>query len=140
MGGRGSISAGGKSSKARGNGAELSLKEIDLRMAKLADTMGKTAAGHTGYLHGIPSGSASDHRRYVAAQREYQRLQGERGRAIDKMTKEKQASAKKKQASGSAGKTFVNSFGEATTREITSLAYKRAQRRMKRDVLRNMGY
>lgn len=140
MGGRGSISASGKSSKARGNGAELSLKEIDLRMAKLADTMDKTAAGHTGYLNGTPSGSASDHRRYVAAQREYQRLQGERGRAIDKMTKEKQASAKKKQASGSAGKTFVNSFGEATTREITTLAYKRAQRRNERDVLRHMGY
>lgn len=140
MGGRGSISASGKSSKARGNGAELSLKEIDLRMAKLADTMDKTAVGHTGYLNGTPSGSASDHRRYVAAQREYQRLQGERGRAIDKMTKEKQASAKKKQASGSAGKTFVNSFGEATTREITTLAYKRAQRRNERDVLRHMGY
>lgn len=123
----------GKSSKARGKTAELSLKTIDSRMEKLADTMVKTAAGHTAYLQGAPSGSASDHRRYVAAQREYQRLQGERSIVIDEM-------AKNKRVHGSAGKTFVNSFGEATTREITSLAYKRAQRRNERDVLRHMGY
>lgn len=102
-------------------------------MAKLADTMSETAAGHTGYLQGAPTGSASDHRRYTAAQREYQRLQAERGRVLDELVK-------KKQAGSSAGKTFVNSFGEATTREITSPAYKRAQRRTRNDVLRNMGY
>ena len=133
MGGRGSSSASRKSSKARGKSAESSLKIIDSRMEKLADTMVKTAAGHTGYLQGAPNGSASDHSRYVAAQREYQRLQAERGRVIDE-------TAKKKQGRGSAGKTFVNSFGEATTREITSPTYERAQRRMKRDVLRNMGH
>lgn len=126
----------GKSSKARGRAAELSLKTIDSRMEKLADTMAKTAAGHTAYLQGVPSGSASDHNRYTAAQREYQRLQGERSRVIDEMAKSK----KSKRAHGSAGKTFVNSYGEATTREITSLAYKRAQRRNERDVLRHMGY
>lgn len=36
-------------------------------------------------------------------------------------------------------KTFVNSFGEATKREITSLAFKRDQRRMEKDILLNMG-
>lgn len=136
MGGRGGTSMSGKSSKARGRAAELSLKTIDSRMEKLADTMAKTAAGHTAYLQGAPSGSASDHNRYAAAQREYQRLQGERSRVIDEMAKSK----KSKRVHDSAGKTFVNSFGEATTREITSLAYKRAQRRMERDILRHMGY
>lgn len=133
MGGRGSSSASAKSSKARGESAESSLKSIDSRMAKLADTMSDTAAGHTGYLQGAPTGSASDHRRYTTAQREYQRLQAERGRILDEM-------AKKKQASSSARKTFVNSFGEATTREITTPTYERARRRMNRNVLRNMGY
>lgn len=133
MGGRGSVSASAKSSKARGKGAESSLKTIDSRMEKLADTMGKTASGHTSYLQGSPNGSASDHRRYVAAQKEYQRLQAERGRILDEM-------AKKKQASSSAGKTFVNSFGVATTREITTPTYERTRRRMNRNVLRNMGY
>lgn len=36
-------------------------------------------------------------------------------------------------------KTFVNSFGEATHREITTASYKRAQKRIERDVLRNLG-
>lgn len=111
----------------------MSLKTIDSRMEKLADTMAKTAAGHTAYLLGTPSGSALDHSRYVKAQREYQRLQGERSRVIDEM-------AKNKRVHDSAGKAFVNSYGEATTREITNLTYERSQRRMKRDVLRNMGY
>ena len=36
-------------------------------------------------------------------------------------------------------KTFVNSFGEATSREITSASYKRALERTKKEILRNMG-
>lgn len=36
-------------------------------------------------------------------------------------------------------KTFVNSYGEATKREITSVAYQMAQKRMKQAVLRNIG-
>ncbi len=96
--------------------------------------MGATAAGHVGYLQGSPIGSASDHSRYVAAQKEYQRLQGERSEILNAIAK------KKKGAGGSSGKTFVNSFGEATTREITSGSYKRAQRRNERDVLGRMGY
>lgn len=35
--------------------------------------------------------------------------------------------------------TFVNGYGEATTREITSQTYKRQQKRLENDVLRNMG-
>lgn len=38
-----------------------------------------------------------------------------------------------------ARKTFVNSFGEATKREITSKSYKTSQKRIERDVLRNLG-
>ena len=36
-------------------------------------------------------------------------------------------------------KTFVNSFGEATKREITSASYKRTLKREERAILRNMG-
>lgn len=35
--------------------------------------------------------------------------------------------------------TFVNGYGESTTREITSQTYKRQQKRLENDVLRNMG-
>lgn len=37
-------------------------------------------------------------------------------------------------------KTFVNSFGEATSREITSSSYKRALARETKAILKNMGY
>ena len=37
-------------------------------------------------------------------------------------------------------KAFVNSFGEATSREITSSSYKRALERETKAVLKNMGY
>ena len=37
-------------------------------------------------------------------------------------------------------KTFVNSFGEATSREITSSSYKRALETETKAVLKNMGY
>lgn len=36
-------------------------------------------------------------------------------------------------------KTFVNSYGEATNREITSSTYRRQQKRMERAVRRNLG-
>lgn len=36
--------------------------------------------------------------------------------------------------------TFVNGYGEATKREITSNSYSRGQNRITRQVMRNMGY
>ena len=35
--------------------------------------------------------------------------------------------------------TFVNGFEEATSRKISTQTYERAQRRLEKDVLRNMG-
>ena len=126
----------GKLSRAQGESAKSYLERIDSRIGKLADTMTRTSAGHTGYLHGAPWGSASDHDQYVAAYHEYHRLQGERSLVLDEIVNEKHGRA----ASSDNGKTFVNSYGEATTRHITSPAYERAQRRTDRAVLRNMGY
>jgi len=37
------------------------------------------------------------------------------------------------------GKTFVNSFGEATTREITCNGYKRAENRTKKEIMSFVG-
>lgn len=42
--------------------------------------------------------------------------------------------------SDSVPKTFVNSFGEATSRKITSQTYENAMRRQEKDVLKNMGF
>lgn len=48
--------------------------------------------------------------------------------------------AKRKSGSqASAGKVFVNSYGEATRRNITNQTYERAQKRLERDVARFLG-
>ena len=36
-------------------------------------------------------------------------------------------------------KTFINSYGEATNREITSVTYQASQKRMEKAILHNMG-
>lgn len=46
----------------------------------------------------------------------------------------------KSQQTTSQRKTFVNSYGEATNREITSATYKRQQTRLQKQILKNMGY
>lgn len=135
MGGRGSRSASGGASLQKMSYSQLDseLKRVDSRMGELGKTMERKAAGHMAFVNEMPGASAADSRTYRSAQREYQKLQGDRAKIIDEM-------AKKRPKEKARPKTFVNSFGEATTREITSLAYKRAQRRMDRDVLRNIGY
>ena len=42
--------------------------------------------------------------------------------------------------SNKSNETFVNSYGEATKREITSRTYERAKKRQAKAILRNMGY
>ena len=135
MGGRGSRSASGGASLQKMSYSQLGseLKRVDSRMGELGKTMERKAAGHMAFVNGMPGASAADSRTYRSAQREYQKLQGDRAKIIDEM-------AKKRPKEKARPKTFVNSFGEATTREITSAAYKRAQRRMERDILRNMEY
>ena len=58
----------------------------------------------------------------------------------DKRQKIEEEERKKKKTNVSTNKTFVNSYGEATTRNITSLTYDRQQKRRQRQVLKNMGY
>lgn len=55
-----------------------------------------------------------------------------------------QANAARKAATSTAkpkpAHTFVNGFGEATSRYVTTTTYERARKRAEKDVLRNMGY
>lgn len=135
MGGRGSRSSSGGASLQKMSYSQLGseLERVDSRMGELGKTMERKAAGHMAFVNEMPGASAADSREYRSAQREYQKLQWDRATIIDEM-------AKKRPKEKARPKTFVNSFGESTTREITSASYKRWQRRMKLDVLRNMGY
>ena len=138
MGGRGASSASsgvGNRSLSEMSYSQLGseLKKIEAKMDGLRETMERTAGAHVGFMTGMPGSSESDSKKYRSAQREFQAMQGARSKVIDEM-------AKKKPKEKARPKTFVNGFGEATTREITSASYQRAQKRLDKAVLRNMGY
>lgn len=63
--------------------------------------------------------------KYEKARREYSDLMDEKAKTRPKPSQIK--------------RTFVNSYGEATTRTIESLTYKRQQKRINKQILRNLG-
>lgn len=65
---------------------------------------------------------------YYDVQREMNTKRNALNKALDEM-----ASRAKRQTSKER-KTFVNGFGEATRREITSQSYKRAQNRLQKEI------
>lgn len=136
MGGRGSRSMSGGAS-----GSSLSkmsydqlgteLKKIDSKMDGLRKTMERTTSAHMAFMNGMHGASASDSKKYRSAQREFQAMQGVRSKVIDEMTK-------KRPKEKARPKTFVNGFGEATDREITSASYKRWMKRNEREIQSRM--
>ena len=122
MGGRGSSGGGGG-----GNLRALSDKSIDLKLKTASEEMQRYAQSATPMNF-----NAVGAEKFYAAQRQFNALRNEKNRRLDE-------AAKIRHETERPFRTFVNSFGEATTREITTLTYKRAQRRMERDVLRNLG-
>lgn len=136
MGGRGSSSmtGGAPLSKMSYSSLDSELKKVDSEMAKLGEVMERASGGHMAFMNGVPGSSASDSLEYRAAQREYQRLQGTRNKIIEEMTKK----APKQRAKQ---RVFINGFGEATDREITTASYRRWQKNIERETqLRMRGY
>lgn len=113
------------------------LKSVNASMERVSDVMLKTADGHTGYLQGSPFGNKADHEAYVKAFKEYGLLREQMDAILSEQARRNHERA---MAQPLKAKTFVNSFGEATTRYITSASYERAQKRLDKDVLRIMGY
>nr|DAZ19100.1 MAG TPA: hypothetical protein [Caudoviricetes sp.] len=129
MGGRGSYS--GVARKA-GAARFTTVAQVDARMSELSAIMERTASDATGYPSGVPGATKSGYDEYRTAQSEFQRLQGVRANLL-----EREAATQRADRSP---RTFVNSFGEATSRYITTGTYERTRRRTDADVLRNMGY
>lgn len=129
--------AGGPVAKMSDRQLDSQLKSVKANMEKVSDVMLKTADGHTGYLQGTPFGNKADHEAYVKASKEYGSLRerrdailGEQARRIHGRTA----------AEPLKPRTFVNSYGEATKRSVTTSGYEQAQKRQQKAVLRNMGY
>lgn len=113
------------------------LKSVNANMESVSDVMLKTADGHTGYLQGTPFGNKADHEAYVKASKEYGSLRERRDAILGEQARRIHDRAV---AEPLKPRTFVNSYGEATKRSVTTSGYEQAQKRQQKAVLRNMGY
>lgn len=120
--------------KAKGGAAPARVKSGEQRLEQMRRIMEKTARDHVAYSQGVPGASKFKADAYAAVLPQYQKLRSQ----VEQRRAATAAKAAKKQ--GGASKTFVNSYGEATTRDITAPNYRRAQMRQQKAVLRNMGY
>lgn len=120
--------------KAKGRAASVRAKSDEQSLEQMGRIMQKTARDHVAYSQGVPGASKFKADAYSAVLPRYQKLraQVEQRRAA--------TAAKAAKRKGGASKTFVNSYGEATTRDIATPSYERAQKRQQKAVLRNMGY
>ena len=132
MGGRGGSSMSAVR-KAKVRAGSVS-KSDEQRLEQMGRIMEKTARDYVAYSEGIPNASKFKSDVYASVLPRYQKLraQVEQRRAA--------TAAKAAKRKGGASKTFVNSYGEATTRDIATPSYERAQKRQQKAVLRNMGY
>lgn len=73
-----------------------------------------------------------------SAREEWYKLQKDANKIRDKINEEEEK-RRKKSTSKNTTKTFVNSYGEATKRYITTSTYERARKRTERAVRRNLG-
>lgn len=123
--------SGGPVAKMSDRQLDSQLKSVKASMERVSDVMLKTSYGHTGYLQGMPFGNKADHEAYVKAFKEYGLLREQRNAILDEQARRIHDRAIAKPLKP---KTFVNSFGYATTRDITSASYERARKRLEKDV------
>ena len=119
MGGRG----GSSKLNVSGNVTESTLSELKNKMAVLARYT----------LPGL-NYDAKKAKQYYKVQRQFNDARNKYNEQLDKKVRMERS---KSEQSGTKS-TFVNSFGEATQREITSLAYKRQQRRLGKEILNRL--
>lgn len=115
----------------------LSLDDIEKRMAELAEIMNKYEDDVLGYYAKVPGTTKEGYDAYRAAQSEYGDLLNAKreieAKADELKRKDNQDDTKLP------FRPFVNGFGEATTRHITTATYERAQRQLEKEVLNFLG-
>lgn len=124
MGGRGSASAGGGAKQSSGGG---SIKSLEARKKTLGDKMAK-----------LVRQTDKDGQMTSKARKEYYATKSKRDKVVSDLSKayKADAEARSKQAKSEPveKKTFVNGYGEATHRYITTGTYERAQKRAMKSV------
>ena len=129
MGGRGSGSSGGSAGAGGGASAGGSIKSLEAQKKALGDKMAS-----------LVRQTDKDGQMTREARKEYYATKSKRDDVVQKLSKayKADAEARSKQAKSESAekKTFVNGYGEATSREITSTTYERAQKRLTKSVER----
>ena len=82
-----------------------------------------------------PTGKQS--KEYYDARNQLTDLRDSHRKVIDEIVKRK--SEKSKNTTTTTKKTFVNSYGEATTRDITTSTYKQLQRKLNKQIIKFIG-
>ena len=115
------------------------MRDAGNRMDTASEIMRRTAHGATQYNQRMPESvfpeaTKANYDKYQAASKAFRTARAQRDRISDEQIRRQPTQQTER------SKTFVNSFGEATKREITNQTYTRAQKRISRAVLRNMGH
>jgi hypothetical protein len=105
------------------NELRIQIKEYDDRIKKIKDKLYDIARNNS--PHDMP-------KEYYEVKKEQQNLESERSIMIDELVKINKTNSKEP-------KKFVNSYGEATKRYITSTTYEKSLKRKYKDILRYMG-
>lgn len=125
MGGRGSSSIRGGGSASLG-ALKAQEKKLDAQVDKLKNKLADYASKYR--VWELPQG-------YYDTQRKRQALEEKRRAITNKIVTASKGTPDAK----TSGKTFVNSFGEATKREITTATYKNNQAKLSKEIMGLVG-
>ena len=137
MGGRGAsigASGGARSLNKALDTAEARVKSLQSKESKLGSKMAEHAKYATPGYTGKDKQAKSA--KYYKYQREFNAVRRERNDLQNKISQTKREA---RENEAKAKKKFVNSFGEATKRNITNATYEKAQRNLAKDVMRVIG-
>ena len=127
MGGRGSASAGGAGAGGGASTGGGSIKSLEAQKKALGDKMAS-----------LVRQTDKDGQMTSEARKEYYATKSKRDDIVQKLSKaykaDSEARSKQAKSEPAEKKTFVNGYGEATHREITSSTYERAQKRAMKSV------
>ena len=127
MGGRGSASAGGGAGAGGGASAGGSIKSLEAQKKALGDKMAS-----------LVRQTDKDGQMTSEARKEYYATKSKRDDIVQKLSKaykaDSEARSKQAKSEPAEKKTFVNGYGEATHRYITTTTYERAQKRVMKSV------
>lgn len=131
MGGRGSASAGGAGAGGGASAGGGSIKSLEAQKKALGDKMAS-----------LVRQTDKDGQMTSEARKEYYATKSKRDDVVQKLSKayKADAEARSKQAKSEPAekKTFINGFGEATDRYVTSTTYERIQARQSREIFRRL--